>query len=225
MKWKKFFACLLLGAAVLPAEAGEGLITGRASVVDGDTLEIGSVRIRLFGIDAPEAGQTCRNRAGKSWQCGSEAANRLSELIEDSELACRPRDRDVYGRIIASCEAGGIDVNGQLIAEGLAWAFIRYSDEYAPVEAKARSAAVGIWNGTAEAPWDYRANRWERAAEASPRHGCPIKGNINNKNEKIYHTPWSPAYKRTKINEAAGERWFCDEEEAIAAGWRAPHWK
>jgi len=59
------------------------------------------------------------------------------------------------------------------------------------------------------------------AAEAAPRAGCPIKGNINAEGERIDHTPWSPWYERTKINEAAGEQWFCDETEAQEAGWRA----
>ncbi len=61
----------------------------------------------------------------------------------------------------------------------------------------------------------------DRAAAAAPVEGCPIKGNINAKSERIYHTPWSPWYDRTKINKAAGERWFCDEAAAVAADWRA----
>ncbi len=73
----------------------------------------------------------------------------------------------------------------------------------------------------AEAPWTYRENRWARAATASPRPGCPIKGNISvGSGEHIYHTPWSANYDRTVIDEAKGERWFCNEAEAIAAGWR-----
>lgn len=84
----------------------------------------------------------------------------------------------------------------------------------------AREGAKGIWQAATEPPWDYRADKWERAAEASPRPGCPIKGNIANDGERIYHTPWSPWYSRTKINLGAGERWFCDEAEAIEAGWR-----
>ena len=104
--------------------------------------------------------------------------------------------------------------------EGLAWAFRRFSDDYVELEDRARMARVGIWQGDAEAPWDYRANAWERAAEASPRPGCPIKGNIKRDGEKIYHTPWSPWYERTQIDESRGQRWFCDEAEAQAAGWR-----
>jgi len=54
---------------------------------------------------------------------------------------------------------------------------------------------------------------------------CPIKGNISAKGEKIYHMPWSPAYAKTRINVSKGERWFCNEKEAVAAGWRGARWK
>lgn len=58
----------------------------------------------------------------------------------------------------------------------------------------------------------------------APDQNCLIKGNINQKKEKIYHTPWSsPHYKRTKIDTGKGERWFCTESDARRAGWRAPY--
>ena len=57
---------------------------------------------------------------------------------------------------------------------------------------------------------------------AVPEH-CRIKGNINvESGERVYHTPDSPWYERTEIDTEAGERWFCTEREAQAAGWRAP---
>jgi endonuclease YncB( thermonuclease family) len=59
------------------------------------------------------------------------------------------------------------------------------------------------------------------AASPAPTHsGCQIKGNISGSG-KIYHLPGSDSYDRTKIDESKGERWFCTEEEARAAGWRA----
>lgn len=88
--------------------------------------------------------------------------------------------------------------------------------------AQAKVAGLGIWQGEPE--WEYRQPNG-RAAEASSRPGCPIKGNVSNKCERIYHTPWSPWYKRTKVDEAAGEQWFCDEAEALETGWRAPYWR
>ena len=103
----------------------------------------------------------------------------------------------------------------------MAWAFLRYSDVYAPNEASARASSIGVWTGRYPTPWEFRENRWSAAAANAPR-GCPIKGNIS-QNGRIYHTPWSPWYSRTRINAVRGERWFCTEAEAIAAGWRAPY--
>lgn len=214
---------VVLAAPVALAE--RAAISGMGRIVDGDTLDVGAVRIRLHGIDAPEAGQACQRANGKSWQCGTEATNRLAELAEGKPVECEARDRDQYGRIVAVCRQSGIDINEIMVGEGLAWAFVRFSDDYVIQEASARAARVGIWQGPAELPWEYRENRWERAAEASPRPGCPIKGNINRQGERIYHTPWSPWYGRTQINENQGERWFCDEAEALEAGWRAPYWR
>lgn len=207
------------------AAADETRIIGEARVIDGDTLDVGPVRIRLHGIDAPEAGQRCGTAAGGSWPCGDRATARLAGLVQGKEIECIARDRDAYGRIIAVCYAAGEEVNALLVREGLAWAFLRYSDDYEPVEAEAKAERIGVWQGEAETPWDYRANRWERAAAASPKPGCPIKGNINREGEKIYHTPWSPWYERTQIDESKGQRWFCDEAEAEAAGWRPARWR
>jgi endonuclease YncB( thermonuclease family) len=58
--------------------------------------------------------------------------------------------------------------------------------------------------------------------QPKPDGECRIKGNINDEGERIYHLPGSDAYERTGINTRRGERWFCTEEEARKAGWRAP---
>jgi hypothetical protein len=61
------------------------------------------------------------------------------------------------------------------------------------------------------------------ADPAQPAAGsCRIKGNINDKGDRIYHVPGSDSYERTGISTSRGERWFCTEEEARKAGWRAP---
>lgn len=217
----------IIAFALFMSTASEGATTrimGIASVTDGDTFELGPVHIRLHGIDAPEAGQTCRHADGRLWQCGTAATNRLAELVEGHEVMCEALDRDAYGRIIARCTVNELDVGSALVEEGLTWAYVRYSSDYADREAAAKAARLGIWQGEAEAPWDYRRNKWNRAAAESPRPGCPIKGNITRDGERIYHTPWTPWYSRTRIDESAGERWFCDEAEALAAGWRPARW-
>lgn len=210
-------AALLVLLLATPSQAE---IRGTARVFDGDTLEIGMVRIRLHGIDAPEFDQTCRRADGSEWACGRAAADRLAGLAEAADLSCVPLERDHFGRLISRCSVGGVDLAEQLAGEGLAWAYLRFSQDYVGAEAAARQQARGVWQGDAQVPWEYRETAWQRASGQAPRDGCPIKGNINRKGERIYHTPWSSYYERTRINEALGEAWFCDEAEAEAAGWR-----
>jgi len=81
-------------------------ISGRASVIDGDTIEIHSERIRLFGIDAPESGQPCTIQ-GKTSLIGKDAAFALTDKIGGQVVECRPRDRDRFNRRVAVCSVGG----------------------------------------------------------------------------------------------------------------------
>ena len=78
---------------------------------------------------------------------------------------------------------------------------------------------MGLWNGEAERPGTYRARTWEEAKRAAP-DGCPIKGQVAG-GARVYVLPWSPEYGRVRVSRARGDRWFCSEKEAIAAGWRA----
>ncbi len=211
-----------LGAALalllaLPALAGEGL-----RVIDGDTFEMGGETIRLLEIDAPESGQACRDAGGRSYGCGARAADRLRALLTAGPVSCEGDERDRYGRRLARCDVKGIDIGGAMVAEGHALAFTRYSDRYLPEQRLAEKAGTGLWSGDFAAPWDFRAEQWTRAAATAAEPGCPIKGNINARGERIYHTPYSRSYAETRINPARGERWFCSEAEAIGAGWRAP---
>ncbi|MFN3132437.1 thermonuclease family protein [Roseibium sp.] len=195
-----------------------------AVVVDGDTIDIDGQKYRLNGIDAPEYGQKCNRANGKTWSCGKKSTEALKALLDGKNPDCKGHERDSYNRIIATCYVGDLDLNRELVRAGLAWAFVRYDDIYAEEEANARRKGIGIWQAETQAPWDFRAERWAVAAQEAPE-GCPIKGNISKKTkERIYHAPWSPWYKRTKITLSDGERWFCDEAEATAAGWRAPYW-
>lgn len=191
-------------------------------VIDGDTLEIGETTYRLHGIDAPEAAQTCRLANGGSWPCGRQAIDILEGLVSTSRLTCDARGKDQYGRTISVCSNGEGDVNARLVSLGMAWAFQKYSTDYVQEELSARTAGLGIWQADTMTPWDFRAGKWKVAQQASP-HGCPIKGNISD-GGRIYHAPWSPWYAKTRVSVEKGERWFCSEADALAAGWRAPSW-
>ena len=109
-----------------------------------------------------------------------------------------------------------------MVLAGHALVFRKFSDTYSEEELAAKRSGAGVWQGNFELPWEFRSKRWTVASQESPYPDCPIKGNINRKGVKIYHTPWSRSYSRTKIDESKSERWFCSEAEALAAGWRAP---
>lgn len=192
-------------------------------IIDGDTLDLNGTRFRINGIDAPEAGQKCKTERGQDWACGTAATDTLLALTRGQTVTCKKLATDSYGRSVARCFAGKTDLARAMVEQGMAWAFLKFSDEYESVQTAAKTAKSGIWRGAAQPAWDFRAAKWEVAKQVAPE-GCPIKGNIT-KNGKIYHAPWSPWYNRTKINTAKGERWFCDEAEALNAGWRAPYWK
>lgn len=201
------------------AEASvEARLTGIARVVDGDTIHVGGERVRLEGIDAPEAGQRCTRRLIGTWDCGNAATNELARLADGKAVSCERRGTDRYGRTLGICFVDGRDINAEMVRRGLAWAFVRYSRTYVDIEAEARRARIGVWQAETMAPWDYRAGRWQVAEPAAPG-GCAIKGNVSRWG-RIYHMPWSPWYAKIRMDEGGGKRWFCTEAEAVAAGWR-----
>jgi endonuclease YncB( thermonuclease family) len=206
-------------------EAPDGALVGRASIIDGDTLEIHGERVRVIGIDAPESEQTCLDAAGQSWRCGQRAALALADRIGAATVTCEGNERDRYGRLLAVCEARGEDLGAWLVSEGLALAYRRYSAAYIGQEDAARAAGRGIWGGSFVPPWDWRAHDHAQQQAPAPAHtqqagSCVIKGNISSDGERIYHVPGGQWYDETRISESKGERWFCTEAEARAAGWR-----
>lgn len=199
------------------------VVTGLGRVVDGDTLDVGATRVRLEGIDAPEIAQTCQTATGASWDCGVAAAKMLRTLAEHKDLACDRTGTDRYHRVLATCFGDdGIDIDEAMVRAGLAWAYVKYSVAYVGVEADARKAKIGVWQGPAEAPWDFRRDEWQ--SEAATPKGCAIKGNVSS-HGRIYRMPWDPWYETVSMDLAKGKRWLCSEAEAIAAGWRRdfPH--
>lgn len=205
--------------AARPAAEYGPPISGAVRVIDGDTIVVDGRHIRLEGIDAPEIGQRCGRRLFGTWACGAAAAEALVAAVKGRTVACESRGKDGYGRTLGICFADGQDVNAYMVREGFAWAFVKYSKSYVREEAEAKSARAGIWTGEAEPAWLFRQNRWARAEYAAPQ-GCAIKANIS-AHGRVYYMPWSPRYASVKIEEEKGERWFCNEADAIDAGWRS----
>lgn len=196
-------------------------------VVDGDTLVMGEVRIRLYGIDAPELSQRCSDMQGASWDCGTWSKAVLDRLAHPG-LSCAPKDTDRYGRTVAVCyDPKGVDVNAAMVAAGAAYAYAKYAKDYIETEQDARAGGIGLWRAAVIPPAQYRAEyrAGKRATQLaskpvqSPPEGCAIKGNIS-KSGKLYHLPGGRWYEGTRISTTSGERWFCSEGDAQAAGWR-----
>jgi len=216
-------AMIVIGAATSPGVAYAMSVSGPAHVLDGDTADIAGKRVRFYGIDAPELSQSCVDTKGKSWPCGKVARERLEELTAGKTVTCTYDEADATGRLLGSCKVDARDINETLVSEGHAWAFVRYSDVYAQTERKARAAQKGIFAAENVPAWEYRHKRWEGSVASSEEGrpaGCPIKGNVSAKGERIYHMPWDKSYAATRISTAKGERWFCDESDAEKAGWR-----
>lgn len=134
-------------------------IVGHAFVADGDSIRIGTIRIRLEGIDAPEWDQTCVDAGGATWACGRTATRQLRERVRGATLSCLPRATDRYGRMVATCSLpDGTDVNAWLVREGWAIAF-GFAGAYASEEAEAKAAKRGIWAGSFIAPREWRRQK------------------------------------------------------------------
>ncbi|MFN3689183.1 thermonuclease family protein [Salinarimonas sp.] len=149
-------------AATVSVEADAGLLVGIARVTDGDSLRLGEERIRLHGIDAPEARQECRRADGAAWACGEVAGSRLAALADGREVACRTIERDRFGRVVARCAVDGVDLGATLVEEGLAFAYRSFSLDYVAHEERARAARRGIFDGDNMAPWDWRRAQRQR---------------------------------------------------------------
>ena len=131
-------------------------ISGAARVIDGDTMDVRGTRIRLFGIDAPEREQTCRD-GSRRWACGQRATRALHDRIGNRPVRCDERDREQ--RIVAVCRAGTDELNRWMVLEGWALAYRRYSRSYVDEEGRARAAKRGVWRSEFVPPWDWRRGK------------------------------------------------------------------
>lgn len=211
---------------------GRVLTSQNVTVIDGDSIKLAGTKIRIHGIDAPEREQECTSGDQRVYRCGQVARDVLRAVIGGGPIMCEERDVDQYDRVVAQCwraemEPQGygrqIDLARAMVRSGWALAFEKYSRAYVTDQQFAQQNGNGLWAGNFEMPTDFRARK--RAAAEPPKSqkappDCDIKGNINRKGRKLYHLPSGRDYARTKITQSRGERWFCSEEEALAAGWQ-----
>jgi endonuclease YncB( thermonuclease family) len=140
------------------AQASDDIV-GRASIIDGDTIEIRGQRIRLWGIDAPEGQQRCV-RDGKLWRAHADSANALDAYLAGRAIACKQKDMDRYKRMVAICEVDGEDIGRWMVRMGWAFDFTSYSHgHYTKDQTEAKVYSRGLWQGECELPWEWRRNR------------------------------------------------------------------
>eukprot|EP00013_Stygamoeba_regulata_P021243 CAMPEP_0177659454 /NCGR_PEP_ID=MMETSP0447-20121125/17451_1 /TAXON_ID=0 /ORGANISM="Stygamoeba regulata, Strain BSH-02190019" /LENGTH=165 /DNA_ID=CAMNT_0019164325 /DNA_START=64 /DNA_END=558 /DNA_ORIENTATION=+ len=144
-------ACLvpfvvLVIASLFEYRAGSVVLAGTPRVVDGDTIVLAGERVRLAGIDAPEAAQKCISSAGDVYACGAASTDKLTELTANGVRCECDTERDQYSRLLCECFAthdSKKSVNARMVRAGMAVAYI--SQRFAPDQAHARALRRGVW--------------------------------------------------------------------------------
>lgn len=160
-----FLLAIAGGRAGQPAHAQVSFepfltIGGVPEVIDGDRIAVDGRIVRLYGIDAPEPGQTCRTGRGRPYDCGEAAQAMLRRLIGPNDVTCTvyssPSGMDA---MVGRCNAGGVDLGGALVARGWAWRLPSLSDRYGREQSMAQAHRRGIWSGPNVPAWTWRARR------------------------------------------------------------------
>jgi micrococcal nuclease len=194
-------------------------------VTDGDSIEVemngAPFRVRYIGMNAPEM-------TGEPFAEKALAANRA--LVEGKQviLVRDLSEADRYGRLLRFVFADGVFVNREMVRLGMARARVYPPDtacdaDFQKAEETAQQTSLGLWEGQSVSGTQVPGLGIDVGCAngcATPPAGCVIKGNINAEGVKIYHLPNGRFYAQTLVEPEKGERWFCSEEEAVAAGWR-----
>ena len=145
--------------------SSEKTISGKAKVIDGDTIKINTTKIRLFGIDAPEKKQICQEvyisflifNFQKDYKCGEQSISALIKKLKNKKIKCiLKKNKDRYKRDIGICYVKNYDINSWLVRNGYALAYRRYSKKYVLDEQYAKENKLGIWKGTFIEPEKWR---------------------------------------------------------------------
>jgi endonuclease YncB( thermonuclease family) len=199
-----------------PAESKE--VAGRALAVAGDLLKVAGTTVRLSDIEAPERAQIC-GKDNARWRCADAAQSALLKVVSGPTVRCRLSGTDKAGIPRGHCSIESVDINAELVRQGFVFADGGASSRYAAQEADARNARLGVWIADTQRPAEFRAKAWEEAKRRAP-DGCPIKGQVTGA-ERVYVLPGTPSYDRLRVLASRGDRWFCSEQDAAAAGFKA----
>ena len=159
------FSIILFSSIITSAISFEKIIIGKANVTDGDTIKINDQKIRLFGIDAHETKQFCKEvylsflifNFKRDYKCGEKSTNALKKKIQGKNIRCLVQNnKDRYRRNIGICYLKKQDINSRLVKSGYAIAYRRYSKKYINDEQHAKDNKLGIWQGTFMKPEKWR---------------------------------------------------------------------
>ncbi len=131
--------------------------SGIPTIIDGDSIELEHMQIRLFGIDAPEIDQECRK--GKTfYACGSQSRKHLRKLIGSSLVECHEEEVDRYDRAVAECYVKGKNLSSEMVRAGWAVSYINYASPFLKEETEAQKHKRGLWQGDFQEPSEYRSD-------------------------------------------------------------------
>ena len=130
--------------------------SGKAFIIDGDTLKINDTKIRLVGVDAPEISQKCKIH-GHIENCGEIVKLRLVQATSNEIITCYNHGKDFYGRVLAECYVNDININKWLLREGLAvYYYSKDFKSYKILESLAKQEKLGLWDSEFQNPKEYR---------------------------------------------------------------------
>lgn len=177
-------AAVVLGCPVAAAAAEGDVREGKVlwdRPYDGDTFALGepNVKIRIWGIDAPESEQPCFRPSGGKDSCGAESKQALRELVAEQTVRCVEKDES-YGRYVSQCTVGGTDIAGEMAARGFAIAYVTYTQIYRPSGKAACEAATGIWSRRFEVPSSYRGRGYPQGHLAAAIPSKAVRGTAFN---------------------------------------------
>lgn len=132
--------------------------SGKALVIDGDSIRVGEKEVRLFGVDAPEYKQNCFDQNQEEYPCGKISFQFLRKLVASKNVECVYAEKDKYDRYLGKCWLGEVSINEEIIKNGMAviYNFTESDEKMDQLEAQAKEQKLGIWRGSFELPKNYR---------------------------------------------------------------------
>ena len=160
------FLALSVGAAHAQGAASD---SGPATVIDGSTLTVAGNTYYFVGVLAPALEQTCYKSDNKTqWPCGKDAADELRGLINNRPVRCASVGRDGASHNLGVCYVGDLELNRAMVAAGMAVIRWQLGLDYTEVQAEAKTARIGLWQGSFVDPAEWRSQHLPNQSTSPP---------------------------------------------------------